>query len=65
MLNAYITSGCVISPTRALVTGYDFLADGAAVQRDDLTDGRLQVDSSLIQREGDGPLASTAWTVNV
>ena len=63
MLAAYATAGGVMAPSSALVTGYDFLADSAAVQQRDLTESRLQV-NTLIQPEGDGPLASSAWTAD-
>jgi len=63
MLAAYTATNGVLRPTRALVTGYDFLADAAAVQLKDLQDSGLTVDT-LIQPEGQGPKAPTAWTAD-
>jgi hypothetical protein len=60
MLAAYSSIGGVITPSSALVTGYDFLADSATAERTDLTQSGLTVDA-LIQPEGDGAKAPTAW----
>src|SRR5260370_39887363 len=61
MLNAYTATSGVIHPSSALVTGYDFLADSAALESADLLASAVTVDASLIQPEGDGPRAPTAW----
>src|SRR5438034_1871838 len=61
MLSADTTAGGVIQPTAALVTGYDFLADSAALISTDLQQSGLTVDGTLIQPEFQGPKANTAW----
>ena len=63
MLNAYPVGGVVATPTSALVTGYDFLADAAAAIGSELTAGlgaRGRVDS-LIEAGGLPPTDPTAW----
>jgi hypothetical protein len=60
-LAAYTAADGVIQPSSALVTGYDFLSDAAALQREDLAASALSVDSSLIQPGDAGPLAASAW----
>jgi Concanavalin A-like lectin/glucanases superfamily len=63
MLAAYAANDGLIQPTTAFVAGYDFLADSSGVERQDLIDSGLSVDT-LIQPEGEGPLANTAWNAD-
>lgn len=63
MLNAYPVGGVVATPTSALVTGYDFLADAATAIGSELAAGlgaRGHVDS-LIEAGGLPPTDPTAW----
>ncbi|HVM70346.1 MAG TPA: MBG domain-containing protein [Anaerolineales bacterium] len=65
VLEAYLnhSSGGVVSPTNALVTGYDFLADDADAVRDQLQAslGSANV-STLIMDNKLSPESSSAWT---
>jgi CSLREA domain-containing protein len=64
MLNAYLngTDNGVVSPTSALVTGYDFMSSGAAAIQAQLQSGMNATVDSLIAPQGQAPAAS--WTAN-
>ena len=62
VIDAFLATDGAVSPTSALVAGYDFLSDAAAAIADDLSANALTVDRSLIQPIGDGPNKPTAWT---
>ena len=68
VINAYPASG-VVTPTQALVTGYDFLADAAGFIADQLgtpplpsLGAGMTVDRQLIQPVGEPPTGPNAWT---
>ncbi len=61
VFDAYEAVNGVVTPQKATVTGYDFLADGAGAIAQHLTFGGLTVDSSLIEAQGLGPSDLTAW----
>ncbi|MBX0330345.1 right-handed parallel beta-helix repeat-containing protein [Oscillochloris sp. ZM17-4] len=62
LLDAYDTASGVVTPRSALVTGYDFVADGAVAVGDDLASGLGVAPDELIQPEGEGPDGPNAWT---
>jgi hypothetical protein len=59
---AYIATDGVVVPQSSLVTGYDFVGDGAAVVRDELDAGIGAAPTTLIQPPGEPPTAPSAWT---
>ncbi|NNJ12590.1 hypothetical protein EKD04_019885 [Chloroflexales bacterium ZM16-3] len=58
MLATYAGVSGVVTPHSALVTGYDFVADGATAVSADLSQGLDTAPTDLIQEPGD----ATAWT---
>ena len=69
MLDAYssLTGGVAPAPRKALVTGYDFLADAANTVADDLVSGMgnaSAVNRDLIAPNNISPLDSRAWTAD-
>jgi hypothetical protein len=63
VIDAYPASGAV-APTRALVTGYDFLADTALYIEKQFTDGKLALVDRLIQPIGESHKGPNAWTAS-
>ena len=63
VLDAYTATGGVVSPTGALVSGYDFLGDAAAFIADQLAANALTVDR-LIQPVGEKATGPNAWTAD-
>ncbi|MEI7771337.1 MAG: choice-of-anchor Q domain-containing protein, partial [Chloroflexales bacterium] len=75
LLNSYAAANGQVRPQSALVTGYDFVADGAAAVRDDITAGLNSASCAtqaggciaprtLIQPTGQGPTGPNAWTAD-
>ncbi|MEJ2708534.1 MAG: choice-of-anchor Q domain-containing protein [Anaerolineales bacterium] len=66
MLEAYLSTqdGVVATPTTALVTGYDFLADSALAIQNELSDGTGSPVDALITPRGVSPADPTAWTAD-
>jgi hypothetical protein len=64
MLDAYLSTegGVVATPTRALVTGYDFMTDAAEAVQAELEAGTEQPASTLIAPRGLAPAES--WTAD-
>ncbi len=62
VVDAYVGTNGAVAPTRALVTGYDFLSDTAGFIADQLTANSLTVDRQLIQPVGATSTDPTAWT---
>ena len=63
MLDAYLstTGGVVATPTRSLVTGYDFLADAARAVQTDLSAGTGSLGDVLIAPNNISPQDPAAW----
>ncbi len=61
-INAYIATGGVINPASSLVTGYDFVGDGAQAIKTELDAGTGTSADTLIQPPGEAPDGPNAWT---
>ena len=67
ILDAYLgTADGIVTPTNALVTGYDFLEDAANAVGDELQGGLgpTAVVDTLIMPRGDSPQDPSAWTAD-
>ena len=66
VVDAYLgTAGGVLpAPGSLLVTGYDFLTDGAEAVQSQLEAGAAVTADTLIQPRGDSPTATSAWTAS-
>jgi CSLREA domain-containing protein len=66
MLNAYLStaSGVVATPSSALVTGYDFLADAATAIQSNLQAGLGAPVNALITPSGISPADPSSWTAS-
>jgi CSLREA domain-containing protein len=66
MLEAYLSTqgGLVSTPTTALVTGYDFLADSALAIQSELQNGIGSPADSLITPRGVSPTDPSAWNAD-
>jgi hypothetical protein len=63
-VDAYIATGGVVSPSSALVTGYDFVGDAAVAIKAEMDAGTNSTSDTLIQAPGLPPTDPTAWTAN-
>ena len=63
-VDAYIATGGVVSPSSALVTGYDFVGDAAVAIQAEMDAGTNSTSDTLIQAPGLPPTDPTAWTAN-
>lgn len=61
-INSYIATGGVVSPTTSLVTGYDFVGDGAEAVRTEIEAGTGTSADTLIQPPGEEPDGPNTWT---
>ncbi|NTW97812.1 MAG: hypothetical protein HGB28_04600, partial [Oscillochloris sp.] len=62
LLDDYIAANGQLQPQSALVTGYDFVADGADAVSADLALGLGGAPDTLIQAQGLGPDDPSAWS---
>ena len=63
-VDAYIATGGVVSPSSALVTGYDFVGDAAVAIQVEMDAGTNSASDTLIQAPGLPPTDPTAWTAD-
>ena len=63
-VNAYIATDGVVTPSSALVTGYDFVGDAAVAIQAELEAGTSSTADTLIQAPGLPPTDPSAWTAN-
>ena len=64
VVDAYIATGGVVSPSSALVTGYDFVGDAAVAIKAEMDAGTNSTSDTLIQAPGLPPTDASAWTAN-
>lgn len=65
MLDAYLsTSNGVVNPSSAMVTGYDFLANGAQAVADNLQAGLGKAPDLLINPRTTAPTDPSSWTAS-
>ncbi|HWR64898.1 MAG TPA: choice-of-anchor Q domain-containing protein [Bellilinea sp.] len=66
VVDAYLgtADGTLPAPNSLLVTGYDFLTDGAEAVLSQLEAGSAVIADTLIQPRGDPPTAASAWTAS-
>ncbi len=63
-IDAYIATGGVIQPGSSLVTGYDFVGDGAEAIKTELEAGTGAAADTLIQPPGESPSGPNAWSAS-
>ena len=62
-INSYIATGGVVQPTTALVTGYDFVGDGAEAVKTEIQAGiGITPVDTLIQPPGEEPDGPNSWS---
>ena len=63
-IDAYIATGGVVQPGSSLVTGYDFVGDGAEAIKTELEAGIGATADTLIQPPGELPSGPNAWSAS-